>query len=379
MTFTLHVDEREFRGHVGKVIADYSHVGATVVPVIKGNGYGFGRTILAQEASRTPLTTIAVGTVWELRDALNDFSGNIHVLEPFNPLDQSASSEWHEALRLGADRILVTVASNDVSSLAELGVRNVYLEGVTSLKRFGLSREQMNELLADSQMKSLVRGLSIHLPIAEPTVTGYASLETSSEINSRKSSGWALEAASWCTTWDALAKEFGLPAHVSVSHVSREDLAVVHSIVPSMQIDIRLGTRLWLGAPKSLRVTGQVLAIHEMGMGHNAFGYLQGDSHGNKRLLIVSGGTAHGVALAAPITTATMRKRAIAIAEGFSQALGKVRSPFVFKGKNLVFAEPPHMHVSMLWTEDSSIAVGDELECNVRNTTTHFDAISGLS
>ncbi len=379
MTFTLHVDGNLFREHVGNVISDFVQVDTTVVPVVKGNGYGFGRKILAQEVSRTSLSKIAVGSVWELREALNDFSGSVQVLEPFNPSDQIALVEWREALRFGADRILVTISSANVDSLAELGVRHIYLEGATSMQRFGLTRQQMIELIADSHMKSLVRGLSIHLPIAEPTVTGFAVFETTADINARKSSGWALEAASWCTTWTALAKEFGLPAHVSVSHTSREDLAVVRTVAPEVHLDIRIGTRLWLGAPKSLRVTGQVLAIHEMGMGHTAFGYSQGDSHGNKRLLIVSGGTSHGVALAAPATTSTMRKRGIAIAEGFSQALGKVRSPFMFKGKNLVFAEPPHMHVSMLWSEDSTIAVGDELECTVRNTTTHFDAITGLS
>jgi hypothetical protein len=96
-------------------------------------------------------------------------------------------------------------------------------------------------------------------------------------------------------------------------------------------------------------------------------------------LVVVSGGTAHGVALAAPSTSGSMRQRGISIAEGVSQALGKVRSPFSYKGENLIFAEPPHMQVSMLWSNDMSLNVGDQLACNVRNTTTTFDVVSGLN
>jgi hypothetical protein len=46
--------------------------------------------------------------------------------------------------------------------------------------------------------------------------------------------------------------------------------------------------------------------------------------------------------------------------------------------QNLDFVEPPHMQVSMLWSDDMSIAVGDNLNCNVRNTTTSFDCVTGL-
>jgi hypothetical protein len=82
--------------------------------------------------------------------------------------------------------------------------------------------------------------------------------------------------------------------------------------------------------------------------------------------------------MAAPSNGSSLRKKGVAIAEGFSQAIGKVRSPFSYNGKNLDFVEPPHMQVSMLWSDDMSIAVGDELNCNVRNTTTSFDCVLGL-
>jgi hypothetical protein len=143
------------------------------------------------------------------------------------------------------------------------------------------------------------------------------------------------------------------------------------------EIEVRVGTKLWLGEPSALQASGTILQIHEM-THHQTVGYQQTDSGNNKRLIVVSGGTAHGVAMAAPSNPSSLRKRSIAIAEGFSQAIGKVRSPFSHNGKNLDFVEPPHMQVSMLWSSDMDIVIGDNLDCNVRNTTTNFDRVIGL-
>ena len=144
-----------------------------------------------------------------------------------------------------------------------------------------------------------------------------------------------------------------------------------------LEIEVRVGTKLWLGEPSALQATGTVLQIHEL-THRQSVGYQQTDTGSNKRLIVVSGGTAHGVAMAAPTNAKSLRKKGIAIAEGISQAIGKVRSPFIYKGENLDFVEPPHMQVSMLWSNDMSISIGDVLECNVRNTTTNFDHVIGL-
>jgi len=378
MTFALHVDQEKFDTHLHHVIDEYQASGAQIVPVIKGNGYGFGRTLLASQVAKLGLDKLAVGTVWELRQALDDFAGTVLVLQPFDPRDELAIDEWREALRHAADRILVTVSNPDISELTNIGVQHIYLEGITSMRRFGLERNEIIELLANTDVRALVRGLSIHLPIAEPTVTHFALLEETAHFNERNASGWVLEAASWCTTYMSVAQEFDLPLHVCVSHLSASDVKVLCANVPGMHVDVRVGTRLWLGAPQALRVTGKVLEIHDMAKGNSTFGYSQSDSRGHKRLVIVSGGTAHGVALAATTTMSSIRKRGVAVAEGLGQALGKVRSPFMYKKKNLLFAEPPHMHASLLWTEDTSLNVGDELECTVRNTTTIFDVVTGL-
>jgi hypothetical protein len=142
-------------------------------------------------------------------------------------------------------------------------------------------------------------------------------------------------------------------------------------------IEVRIGTKLWLGEPSALQATGTILQIHEV-LHRQTVGYQQIDSGNNQRLIVVSGGTAHGVAMAAPSNASSLRKKGVAIAEGISQAIGKVRSPFSYRGKNLDFVEPPHMQVSMLWSNDTTISVGDTLDCNVRNTTTNFDSVIGL-
>lgn len=58
MTFSLHVDAAKFRSHLVSVMNGYASSGADLVPVIKGNGYGFGRGILAGEASGLAVTEL---------------------------------------------------------------------------------------------------------------------------------------------------------------------------------------------------------------------------------------------------------------------------------------------------------------------------------
>ena len=75
-------------------------------------------------------------------------------------------------------------------------------------------------------------------------------------------------------------------------------------------------------------------------------------------LLVVGGGTSHGVAMAAPTPAASLRQRAIAAGTGALEATGRSRSPFQWGDKLLWFAEPPHMQVSMLWLPESVLREG---------------------
>ena len=66
MTITLTVRTALWRAHVARVASTVDGL----VPVVKGNGYGFGRVTLAEIASEF-CDTVAVGTVHEL-DGLPD-------------------------------------------------------------------------------------------------------------------------------------------------------------------------------------------------------------------------------------------------------------------------------------------------------------------
>ncbi|MGB8380122.1 MAG: alanine racemase, partial [Dermatophilaceae bacterium] len=94
-------------------------------------------------------------------------------------------------------------------------------------------------------------------------------------------------------------------------------------------------------------------------------------------LVVVSGGTAHGVAMEAPTAAATVRQRAIAVAEGVMQAAGRVRSPFTVGGRFAWFVEPPHMQVSLLLLPEKVAPpqVGDTVSVRVRHTTLHADEV----
>jgi alanine racemase len=62
MTFTLSVDVDRWRAHQRSVL----DASPGLVPVIKGNGYGFGNARLAMEASLLGVEVVAVGTVDEV-------------------------------------------------------------------------------------------------------------------------------------------------------------------------------------------------------------------------------------------------------------------------------------------------------------------------
>ena len=85
MTVTLRVDAARWRTHQDRV------VGSTegVVPVAKGNGYGFGLGLVLEECARMfherGVAMTAVGTYVESPIALDRFPGDVLVLEPWRP------------------------------------------------------------------------------------------------------------------------------------------------------------------------------------------------------------------------------------------------------------------------------------------------------
>ena len=384
MTFSLNVNAVTFREHLTSVRDRIQELGGQLTPVIKGNGYGFGRQILAQESIILGVSRIAVGTVWELEQALAQFNGQVLVLEPFNASDHLAISQWQQTTANHAHRIIATIATDNLLDALNVGIRHVVLDGRTSLTRFGLATHELIHVTQSIPLDMTVHGLILHLPIADsPRPSEGGLISGAAGYSEEADGGYSLagreiETHAWLLTYRELAREHDLPLHVSLSHMSADELAQLIKDFPDFSFELRLGTALWLGAPSALSVTGQVLAVHNIRKNQH-IGYRQIQSHMNQKLVVVSGGTAHGVALAAPSIRSSLRAKSIALVEGINEVRGKVRSPFSKNGHNLLFAEPPHMHVSLLWCDDDSIAVGDVLTCNMRNTTGQFDVVTGLS
>jgi len=166
----------------------------------------------------------------------------------------------------------------------------------------------------------------------------------------------------------------GVTPQVFVSHLTEAELAQLRQAWPDYTFRPRTGTSLWLGDRESLRVRASVLDVHPVERG-DVFGYRSRTAPAAGTILVVSGGTAHGIGLEAPTGGATLRDRAARVARGGLDAAGWVRSPYTVDGKLRLFAEPPHMQASMLFLSHGARvpAVGDELPVRVRFTATTFD------
>lgn len=371
MSLVLTVDTKKFDAHLNETLRSASQVSSSIQPVLKGNGYGFGLCNLARKTQQLGVARIAIGTIFELAEVREFFTGEIVVLEPLSAHDTSALKVWQSQSDL--TNVIATVSDASVLKL-DTKVSRVLIEGQTSMLRFGFRSRDLISNAAALSAQFTIEGLSLHSSLAEPVDVVQTSLETPRHI---RNNNRLAEVVTWLNTYESLALQYNWQRRVSISHLPLNSVRELHEQFASYAIDLRMGTKLWLGAPKTLHATGSILAINELG-DHTHVGYRQVDGHGHKMVIIVSGGTAHGVAMSSPTHTDSLRKKAVAMAEGLAQVAGKVRSPFHIDGDHFVFAEPPHMHVSMLWTTRTDLAVGQQLEVNVRNTTTNFDEVIGL-
>jgi hypothetical protein len=161
-----------------------------------------------------------------------------------------------------------------------------------------------------------------------------------------------------------------------VSHLTPDELTALRTSYADFEVRPRIGTGLWLGDRAALRVTSTVLDVHHVDRG-DVFGYRGRSAPKAGHLLVVSGGTAHGIGLEAPTGESSIRARAATLARGGLDAVGFVRSPFTIDGKQRLFAEPPHMQASMLFVPHGAHvpAVGDQIDVRVRYTATAFDRV----
>ena len=356
MSLTLTVDGDRWRAHLLATVA--KHPG--IVPVAKGNGYGLGVGRLARRAqwlaehadeTGAPLDLLAVGTYDEIEQAATRYAGDLLVLTPWRPFGAALDLDPRTA-----SRVVHTVSrADDLAGLREHDPRARFvLEQLTSMLRHGMGRRELAAAAeALGPERSGLRGVAMHLPL---NTTSHLS-EVSRLIN------------------DVVAS--GLPTRtVFVSHLTHTELTSLAGSYPDFTVRPRIGTDLWLGDRGALRVSATVLDVHEVDRG-DTFGYRGRSAPKHGHIVVVSGGTAHGIGLEAPTGDQSLKARAATLARGGMDAVGFVRSPFSIDGKQRLFAEPPHMQASMLFVPSGARVprIGEDIEVRVRFTATDFDRV----
>ncbi|MFD7917933.1 alanine racemase [Streptomyces sp. NPDC059740] len=340
MALSLYVDTARWRAHQHTIVQQFPGL----VPVCKGNGYGFGHERLADEVTALGADMIAVGTTYEAARMKDYFGGDLLVLTPFRPGEEPVPLP---------DRAVRSVSS--VDGVGGLVGARVVIEVMSSMKRHGVTPEDLPKLAAAIDNVRL-EGFAIHLPLDR--TDGSDAVE---------------EVISWMDRLRAAR----LPLHTMfVSHLKADELARLQQQFPQTRFRARIGTRLWLGDDEATQYRGSVLDVSPVAKGER-FGYRQQKSAAEGWLVVVAGGTSHGVGLESPKALHGVMPRAKGVARAGLATVNRNLSPFVWAGKQRWFAEPPHMQVSILFVPSDAPQpqVGDELVAHLRHTTTQFDRI----
>ncbi|MCU1367412.1 MAG: hypothetical protein JWN39_3051 [Ilumatobacteraceae bacterium] len=304
MGLRLAVQRTPWLDHIAAVAA--AHPGLT--PVVKGNGYGFGRTVLAPLAADlvAPGGHIAVGTVYEAADIRAGhtpwvLTPHVDLLPPALP-PQAVLTIGHRA---------------HVESLERQAWRgHVVVKLASTMRRHGVAPGDLAELLAAAGAAGLaISGHAIHLPLTGTDASRIAEIE-----------GWL--------------PHLDPRASLSVSHVGAEAYAQLRTDHPHITWTMRVGTALWHGDKALLALTADVLDVCEV-VAHDHVGYRASDVPGDGHVVLVAAGSAHGV-----------------------RELDDGRSPFHFARQRLALVEGPHMHTSMVFVPRGNAvpAIGDRVD-----------------
>lgn len=303
MALTLHVQQGAWQAMVDDGFARFPNL----IPVVKGNGYGFGRRWLAEQAVSRGARRLAVGTVFEA-DGLDDLGAELVVLTPTFDLGSVSVSP----------STILTVASHEQQDhlLRHRPAGPVTVKVRSSMSRHGFAVGEVPsaiDRLRDAGLE--VRSISVH-----PALVG-SDDERLAEIDQLLSS---------------------LPAgiEVSISHLGVVPYGTLRARHADRQFSIRLGSALWHGDKQTMSLTATALDVRPVRAGERV-GYRGMAVPGDGTLVIVGAGSAHGVA-----------------------PLANGDSPFHFGKRRLALLELPHMHVSMLWVPqgEPTPLPGDEVD-----------------
>ena len=319
MTLRLTVESGAWHAHVRDVVASYGDV----LPVVKGNGYGFGRAELmphAQAISRD----VAVGTVHELTDV--SATQRPFVLTPVGVGVDNVARR---------DAVLAITSTHDLGVLKQLGVANpVVIKIESSMHRYGIAANEAEDLRKRAEAAGhQVVAWSVHLPLAG-----------SDESHASE----AIAIASGLAT--------DLPLHLSHigAAVQQVRASIAHHVV------MRTGTHLWLGDKSMVALHADVIAVRTTTASAAGYRATKISTNANTRLVMVGCGSSHGVG-----------------ALGSVDALGDSSSPFHFARQRLAMLEPPHMHTTMLSVErDPCPQAGDWVDVQQPMTRVYPDVIA---
>ncbi|MDP9464350.1 MAG: alanine racemase [Actinomycetota bacterium] len=309
MTLRLTVQRAAWEAHVHSVAAGIDGL----VPVVKGNGYGFGRATLH------PLATVlsdfvCVGTIHEL-DAIAEGAVAV-VLTP--TLEPPAATT--PVLTVGAQR--------DVAALAGWHGR-VIVKLQSSMRRYGATPAELKGVVVAAEAAGLeIIGCALHLPLAGSEVDRLGQVDAWLELLDPRHPLW-------------------------LSHLEPQSFAALRARYPDRQFRLRAGTMLWHGDKSFLHLHADVLAVHPIRAGERV-GYRLTEVSHDGHVVMVSAGSAHGIT-----------------------ALPVGASPFHFARTRLELIEPPHMHTSMVLapTDSPCPAVGDLVDVQRPLTSTLVDEV----
>ena len=312
MALRLTVQRAAWESHIRSVASTVDGL----VPVVKGNGYGFGRATLHPIAA-TLSDFVCVGTVDELDSVAA--STTPMVLTP--TLIAPASTT-----------MVLTIGSLEhVKALSGWRGR-VVVKLQSSMRRYGATSGEFEQVVTDALATDLeVIGYSLHLPLAGSELDRIAEVETWLERLDRRYPLW-------------------------LSHLQPESYSKFRSRYPDRRFRLRMGTRLWHGDKSFLHLHADVLAVREVAAGDRA-GYHLTEVPCDGRLVMIGAGTAHGIAV---------------LADG--------ASPFHFGRTRLALLEPPHMHTSMVLTPTGAPcpALGAEVDVQRPLIATHVDKVEWM-
>ena len=312
----LTVQRSAWEQHVAATAAAY---GPGLAPVVKGNGYGFGRALLHEQVE--PMgARVCVGTVHELVD----------VTAALTPVVLTPTLE-----RPTHERAILTVGHPaHVAPLSGRGAP-VMVKLASSMRRYGATPEELPALLAAVDDAGLaIAAFALHLPLAGDDGARVAEIEA-----------WLPHLPPTTPLW--------------VSHLTPPSFRALQAAHPDRELVIRVGTALWHGLPKGgfVHVTADVLSTRAIRAGEPV-GYFQTAAPCDGTLVAVGGGSAHGIAALDHPDPAR-------------------RSPFHFARRRLALLEVPHMHTSLVVVPagDPCPAVGDRVDVQRPLTATLVDEV----